>query len=65
VVAAADDLLRVKIDADKNRQVVQKYGVKGFPTVLFLDASGRKVDEFVGAQDAATIKGKLAKLTKH
>ncbi len=41
----------LKIDGDKNSALVQKYNVSGYPTVLFLDASGRKVGGGPGYRD--------------
>ena len=64
VVAAADDVIRVKIDGDRQKNVVHKYGVSGYPTILFLDSGGRTVESIVGAEDAATLKRKLGTLAK-
>lgn len=45
--------LRVRVDADKNTELVRQYGVKGLPTLLILDSDGkliRRVDGFRGAE---------------
>ncbi len=38
----------VKIDADKNKSLTQKYGVSGYPTTVFLDSSGKKIGNIGG-----------------
>ena len=40
-----------KIDADKNRAIGTKYGIKGFPTLKFFAADG-EVHEYSGGRDA-------------
>jgi len=38
----------VKLDADKNKPLAVKYGIRGLPTILFLDPTGKAVDGIVG-----------------
>lgn len=40
--------LLLKVDVDQNRGIVQRFGVEGFPTFVFL-RNGREVDRLVGA----------------
>lgn len=47
VQAAAKDFIMVKVDVTKggnayNEQLLQKFGVKGVPTIVFLDADGKE-----------------------
>ena len=42
------DPYKVKVDGDKNKSAVKKYGVTGYPTTLFLDSSGKKLAKIVG-----------------
>jgi len=44
----ADKFVLVAIDADKNRELVDKYGVNGFPTIMVLDEAGKAVHKIVG-----------------
>ena len=44
----ADKFVLVAIDADKNRELVDKYGVNGFPTIMVLDEAGKEVHKIVG-----------------
>ena len=48
VVAKATDFVNLKLDADANRSIVQRYQVGGLPTILFLDAQGREIHRVVG-----------------
>lgn len=45
---ASEHLVLVSIDADAHRDLVGKYKVEGFPTIVFLNADGEKVHEIVG-----------------
>lgn len=38
-----------KIDADKNKELVKKYGVTGLPCMFFLDAQGKVLRQVVGS----------------
>lgn len=39
------------VDIDENREMAMKYGVRGIPTILFLDDDGLEVDtRIVGAE---------------
>lgn len=44
----ADKFVLVAIDADKNRDLVDKYGVQGFPTIMVVDSEGKEVHKIVG-----------------
>lgn len=45
---AAKQLVLVSIDADKNKDLVSKHGVTGFPTILVLDGEGKTLDKVEG-----------------
>jgi len=40
--------IAIKVDADKNPKLVQKYKVNGFPTTIFIDGEGKEVGRVVG-----------------
>lgn len=48
VVDAAKPLLAVKLDGDEQRDLVKKYEVGGYPTMLVLDADGKVLRRAVG-----------------
>ncbi|MFM1870776.1 MAG: hypothetical protein RL398_198 [Planctomycetota bacterium] len=48
VVDAAKPLLAVKLDGDEQRDLVKKYEVGGYPTMLLLDADGKVLRRAVG-----------------
>jgi thioredoxin-related protein len=45
----------VKIDAEKGEgiELAKKYGINGYPTIIFFDEGGKEIDRVVGYQDAA------------
>jgi thiol-disulfide isomerase/thioredoxin len=55
VVAAAErtGVVPVKLDGDEERELVRRYGVRGYPTMLLLDADGREVKRAVGYRSVA------------
>ena len=44
-----------KFDADDDKEVVMKYGVRNIPTVLKVDASGNMVGKFIGVKTAQQV----------
>jgi len=42
----------VKVNGDKYPDLVSKYGVSGYPTIIFLDPAGNKADAIVGYVNA-------------
>lgn len=48
VIKAAERYIPVKIDGDKERQLVQKYGVRGFPAIFLASATGEVLHSIGG-----------------
>jgi len=44
----AEDFICVKINADKSPYLATKYGVRGYPTIVFLNAKGGVEEQIVG-----------------
>ena len=44
-----------KMDADDDKEVVMKYGVRNIPTVLKVDAEGNMISKFVGVKTAQQV----------
>ncbi len=51
--AEASKFVLAKVDGDKNKELVQKYGVRGYPTVVFLDSKGNLLQQSVGFKEAS------------
>lgn len=49
----------LKLDGDKNSALTQKYNVSGYPTVLFLDPSGKKIGGGPGYRDGDTMLNEM------
>ncbi len=43
VVERSNEFVCLKIDGDKNRDLVEKYDIAGYPTTLFLDGAGKEI----------------------
>ena len=57
----------VKVDADKNQDLAQKYEVSGYPTIIFLDYEGnvdKKIAGYLGPADFANAMEDVLKKTK-
>ena len=61
VVAAAKDVVAVKLDGDVERELVKRFGVTAYPTMLLLEADGTEVRRVVGYQGVAAMQKFLAK----
>lgn len=48
VIAAARGFVSVKINADEDRTTATRYGITGFPTILFVDSMGNEIHRIVG-----------------
>jgi len=55
----ADGFVLVKVDADAQVPVVQRYDVSAFPTVLFLDAKGGEIARRTGFQGASDLAARM------
>lgn len=55
VVAAAAGVVAIKLDGDVERELVKKYEVKGYPTLLLLDDQGAVVRRASGYQGVAAM----------
>lgn len=45
------NVIAFKIDADRNHELPSRYGIRGYPTLLFLDDDGKELDRLVGYHD--------------
>ena len=50
----------IKVDTDKAQDVAVQHGIESIPT-LMLFKNGAKIEQFVGVQQAATLKAALEK----
>lgn len=48
IQSLADKFVCVKVDGDKDRANTSKYGIDGYPTIVFMDSSGKEIDRNVG-----------------
>ncbi len=53
VRAITDKFVRVRVNGEEHRDVMRKYGVRAFPTIVFLDANGGEIDRINGYMPAA------------
>lgn len=53
VVGAAQGMVCIKVDGDVRRDLVQRFGVRGYPTLVVLGADGAELRRAVGYQSVA------------
>lgn len=56
----SEDYICVAIDGDQSISLVSKYGVQGYPTIIFLDSDGEKTGELPGFQSADDLLANLS-----
>lgn len=61
---ATDNFVLVKIDADRNRELVDKLNVEGFPTTFFTDKDGKKLGEIIGIEPLSEFMKTAKKFVK-
>ncbi|RCK80288.1 MAG: Thioredoxin Disulfide Isomerase [Candidatus Ozemobacter sibiricus] len=59
---AGEKFVLVTIDGDKHRDLVDKFGVQGFPTLVILDGEGKEVHKIVGYKPLTPLLEELKKL---
>lgn len=65
VVKLASQVVSVKLDAEKEgKEQAKKYGVKAFPTILFLTAKGEVAGKIVGYLPPARFAGELTRIVQ-
>jgi thioredoxin-like negative regulator of GroEL len=50
-----NDFVLVAVNTDQRPDIMQKYGVTGLPTIVFLNSKGEVIHKFVGYQDYAGV----------
>lgn len=53
VIRRAEAMTSCKVNADRNPQLGARYGIRGLPTILFLDRHGREINRVTGFVQAA------------
>lgn len=48
IIALSADFFCVKIDAEKNAEIASRFGVRGYPTIVFLNPAGKEVAKIIG-----------------
>lgn len=61
---AADGVVCIKLDGDKEKELVKQYKVEGYPTLIMLDADGKEVGRLVGYKGVKEMTAALKKLKK-
>ncbi|MBI2933013.1 MAG: hypothetical protein HYY16_15320 [Planctomycetes bacterium] len=55
----SEGLINVLVDGDKHGDIVERYGVRGYPTVLFLSPGGEVVGK-LKSREPADVQNQLA-----
>jgi thiol:disulfide interchange protein len=48
VISASGDFVSLKLNADVERAVAARYNITGYPTILFIDSTGKEIHRIVG-----------------
>jgi thioredoxin-related protein/predicted aspartyl protease len=58
----ADNFISVKVDCGKDKTACTKYGLRGYPTIIFFNSEGVRNETVVGYRDAETFAGIMSKV---
>lgn len=64
VQGLADKFVCVKVDGDKDRANTKKFGINGYPTIVFLDSIGKEIDRNVGYANSEELSKIMEKILK-
>jgi thiol:disulfide interchange protein len=53
IITLSEKFICVKVDTDKDQANAQKYGVRGLPTIVFMNSDGNAINTIVGYRDSA------------
>eukprot|EP01028_Stygiella_incarcerata_P011031 TRINITY_DN603_c0_g5_i1.p1 TRINITY_DN603_c0_g5~~TRINITY_DN603_c0_g5_i1.p1 ORF type:complete len:414 (+),score=106.83 TRINITY_DN603_c0_g5_i1:118-1359(+) len=53
--AAKENLVLAKVDADKHRDLGQRFGIRGFPTILWFPKGSSEPEKYEGSRDAKDV----------
>jgi thiol-disulfide isomerase/thioredoxin len=59
------DLICVKIDGDRSRDLVSRYAVRGYPTIIFFGPDGKEVRRIPGFVEAPALVAILKEFAPH
>lgn len=62
VVKSAEGLIRILVDSGKDEKLFQKYGVRGMPTIIFLDPEGKEIGK-LGSREADGVKRQFEEIS--
>lgn len=64
IVALSNKFVCLRVDAEKSEALAQKYEVKSYPTVVYLNPAGELIHRVVGFVPAAPFKSEMTKIAK-
>lgn len=65
VIKSAEQFVSIKLDADKaGKPIAKKYGVTGYPTILFVDAKGEEFGRIGGYMAAEPFRVQMEKINQ-
>jgi thioredoxin-like negative regulator of GroEL len=59
VKAESENFVLMKVNADVQLPIIERYGIDAFPTVLFLDEKGNQITRFAGYRKASELAPKM------
>ncbi len=59
VISESRNFVSMKVDGDERTDLVEKYKVNGYPTVVFINTTGKTINKVVGYQSASQFLGSM------
>ena len=61
IVKLAQQFICIKVDGDKQADLVKQYKIRGYPTIIFTNDQGEEIHRIVGYRPAAAFKAEMEK----
>lgn len=62
---ASREFVPLRVDGETDRNIVYRYGVAAYPSIIFLDPSGNVIWREYGFRDATTLSARMREVSAH
>ena len=64
VAPELEKFVKVRVNGENNSEIAERFGVRGFPTLVFMDKNGYVINRISGGMDTGSFRNELAATRK-